>query len=149
MLLADGLNMNTRRKNNSDEMPRLPKGNLLTYLPKLPSPDEVRISENAMVAVPAEEGHGFKVFTWYGGKWVYTCAFRKDDPVISVLNSAYVYLVKALNGLLRAGANLEDEALLLTLGEVTHGVARAKLELSQGVIVPLEKARDKKEQEGK
>jgi hypothetical protein len=129
-------------------MPRLPEGNLLNYLPKLPSPDEVRIPENAMVAVPAEEGGAFKVFTWYEGKWVYTCAFRKDESIIAVLNSAYVYLVKALNGLLRAGANLEDEALLLKLGEVTHGVARAKLELSQGVIVPLEKARDEGEQEG-
>jgi len=131
-----------------NEMPRLPEGNLLNYLPKLPSPDEVRIPENAMVAVPAEEGGAFKVFTWYEGKWVYTCAFRKDESIIAVLNSAYVYLVKALNGLLRAGANLEDEALLLKLGEVTHGVARAKLELSQGVIVPLEKARDEGEQEG-
>lgn len=138
--------MNIHRKNDND-MPRLPKGNLLTYLPKLPSPDEVRISENAMVAVPAEEGNAFKVFIWYEGKWVYTCAYRKDESIIAVLNSAYVYLVKALNGLLRAGASLEDEALLLTLGEVTHGVARAKLELSQGVIVPLEKARDEKEQE--
>lgn len=131
-----------------NEMPRLPEGNQLNYLPKLPSPDEVRIPENAMVAVPAEEGSTFKVFTWYEGKWVYTCAFRKNESVISVLNSVYVYLVKALNGLLRAGANLEDEALLLTLGRVTHDVARAKLELSQGVIVPLEKARDEKEQEG-
>lgn len=143
--------MNIHRKNDND-MPRLPEGNQITYLPKLPSPDEVRIPENAMVAVPAEPGSAlggaFSVYTWYEGKWVYTCAFRKDESVIAVLNSAYVYLVKALNGLLRAGANLEDEALLLTLGEVTHGVARAKLELSQGVIVPLEKARDGKEQEG-
>lgn len=139
--------MNTHRKTDND-MPRLPEGNLLNYLPKLPSPDEVRIPENAMVAVPAEEGGAFKVFTWYEGKWVYTCAFRKDESIIAVLNSAYVYLVKALNGLLRAGANLEDEALLLKLGEVTHGVARAKLELSQGVIAPLEKARDEGEQEG-
>ncbi len=129
-------------------MPRLPEGNQLNYLSKLPSPDEVRIPENAMVAVPAEEGGAFKVFTWYEGKWVYTCAFRKGESIIAVLNSAYVYLVKALNGLLRAGANLEDEALLLTLGRVTHDVARAKLELSQGVIVPLEKARDEGEQEG-
>jgi len=131
-----------------NEMPRLPEGDRLTYLPKLPSPDEVRIPDNAMVAVPAEEGGAFKVFIWYEGKWVYTCAFREEEPVIAVLDSAYVYLVKALNGLLRAGANLEDEALLLTLGRVTHDVARAKLELSQGVIVPLEKARDEKEQEG-
>lgn len=138
--------MNIHRKNDND-MARLPKGNLLTYLPKLPSPDEVRIPDNAMVAVPAEEGYGFKVFTWYGGKWVYTCAFRRDESVIAVLNSAYVYLVKALNGLLQAGANLEDEELLLTLGEITHGVARAKEELSQGVIVPLEKARDGNRQE--
>lgn len=139
--------MNTHRKNDSD-MPRLPEGNLLNYLPKLPTPDEVRIPENAMVAVPAEEGNVYNVYIWYGGRWTYTCAFRKNESVISVLNSAYVYLVKALNGLLRAGAVLEDEALLLTLGEVTHGVARAKEELSQGVIVPLEKARDEKEQEG-
>lgn len=131
-----------------NEMPRLPEGDRLTYLPKLPSPDEVRIPDNAMVAVPAEEGGAFKVFIWYEGKWVYTCAFREEEPVIAVLDSAYVYLVKALNGLLRAGANLEDEALLLTLGRVTHDVARAKLELSQGVIVPLEKARDEKEREG-
>lgn len=131
-----------------NEMPRLPEGNQITYLSKLPSPDEVRIPENAMVAVPAEEGNAYNVYIWYGGRWTYTCAFRKNEPVIAVLNSAYVYLVKALNGLLRAGANLEDEELLLTLGEITHGVARAKLELSQGVIVPLEKARDEKEQEG-
>lgn len=131
-----------------NNLPRLPGGNQLSYLSKLPSPDEVRIPENAMVAVPAEEGGAFKVFTWYEGKWVYTCAFCREEPVIAVLNSAYVYLVKALNGLLRAGANLEDEALLLTLGEVTRGVARAKLALSQGVIVPLEKARDEKEREG-
>ena len=130
------------------DMPRLPEGNQITYLPKLPSPDEVRISENDMVAVPAEEGNAYSVYIWYGGRWTYTCAFRKNESVISVLNSAYVYLVKALNGLLRAGANLEDEALLLTLGEITRGVARAKEELSQGVIVPLEKARDEKEQEG-
>lgn len=130
-----------------NEMPRLLKGNRITYLPELPSADKVRIPENAMVAVPAEEGGAFKVFIWYGGKWVYTCAFRKDESIIAVLNSAYVYLVKALNGLLRAGANLEDEELLLTLGEITHGVARAKEELSQGVIVPLEKARDEGEQE--
>lgn len=140
--------MNIHRKNDSGEMPRLLEGNRLNYLPKLPTPDKVRIPENAMVAVPAEEGSAFKVFTWYEGKWVYTCAFCREEPVIAVLNSAYVYLVKALNGLLRAGANLEDEALLLKLGEVTHGVSRAKLGLSQGVIVPLEKARDEKEQEG-
>lgn len=133
--------MNTHRKSDTD-MPRLPEGNLLNYLPKLPSPDEVRIPENAMVAVPAEEGNACSVYVWYEGKWVYTCAFHKDESVISALNSAYVYLVKALNLLLRAEAALEDEALLLKLGEVTHGVAQAKLELSQGVIVPLEKARD-------
>lgn len=133
--------MNIHRKNDND-MPRLPEGNQITYLPKLPTPDEVRIPENAMVAVPAETGNAFSVYIWYGGRWTYTCAFRKNESVIAVLNSAYVYLVKALNGLLRAGANLEDEALLLTLGEITHGVARAKEELSQGVIVPLEKARD-------
>lgn len=138
--------MNTHRKTDSD-MPRLPEGNQITYLSKLPSPDEVRIPENAMVAVPAEEGNAYNVYIWYEGKWVYTCAFRKNESVIAVLNSAYVYLVKALNGLLRAGANLEDEELLLKLGEITHGVARAKLELSQGVIVPLEKARDEREQE--
>ncbi len=139
--------MNTRRKNDDNDMPRMPEGNRLNYLSKLPSPDEVRIPENAMVAVPAEEGNAFSVYTWYEGKWVYTCAFHKNESVIAVLNSAYVYLVKALNGLLRAGASLENEALLLTLGRVTHGVARAKLELSQGVIVPLEKARDEKGQE--
>lgn len=131
-----------------NEMPRLPKGNRITYLPELPSADKVRTSENAMVAVPADTGNAFNVYIWYEGKWVYTCSFRKNESVISVLNSAYVYLVKALNLLLRAGANLEDEALLLKLGEVTHGVSRAKLELSSGVIVPLEKARDEKEQEG-
>lgn len=138
--------MNTHRKNDSGELPRLPEGNLLNYLPKLPSADEVRIPENAMVAVPAEERNAFSVYIWYGGKWVYTCAFRKDESIIAVLNSAYVYLVKALNLLLRAGANLEDEELLLTLGKITHGVARAKQELSQGVIVPLEKARGGKDE---
>ena len=132
-----------------NELPRLPEGDRLTYLPKLPSPDEVRIPDNAMVAVPAEEGGAFKVFIWYEGKWVYTCAFREEEPVIAVLDSAYIYLVKALNRLKQASASpeMEDEALLLTLGRVTHDVARAKLELSQGVIVPLEKARDEKERE--
>lgn len=139
--------MNIHRKNDSGDMPRLPEGNQITYLSKLPSPDEVRISENAMVAVPAEEGDAFNVYMWYEGKWVYTCAFRKDDSVISVLNDAYVYLVKARNLLLQAGVAMEDETLLLKLGRVSRAVARARHDLAFGVIAPLEKARDEKEQE--
>ena len=132
-----------------NEMSRLPMTTAqIAYLPELPSADKVRIFENDMVAIPAGKDGVFSVYTWHGGKWIYTCSFRKNESVIAVLNSAYVYLVKALNGLLRAGANLEDEELLLTLGEITHGVARAKLDLSQGVIVPLEKARDEKETAG-
>lgn len=118
----------------------------ITYLPKLPPPHEVRLSEGALVATPTGTEAEFHVFTWRGGRWFYEYTVRRaGTALVALLNSAYVYLGKARNQLQQAGAGLEDEALLLKLEKITKDVARARHELAFDVIVPLGKARDEKE----
>ena len=47
------------------------KGFSITYLPELPS-ENIKVEENAVIAVPAEEKNKFKLYTWFENKWVLT-----------------------------------------------------------------------------
>ena len=138
--------MNIHQKNDSDETPGLPKNNSIIYLPELPPVDEVRFSEGTKVAAPAGEKDEYNVYEWQG-RWVYAFTFYKSYPATDALNSAYLYLVKALNRLEQAAAvlDVENEELLLTLGRITKDVARAKRELGFDVIVNNNNHRGEKE----
>ena len=42
----------------------------IIYLPELPSKD-LKVEENTVIAVPAEEKDKFKLYTWFENKWVF------------------------------------------------------------------------------
>lgn len=140
--------MNIHQKNDSDEMPGLPKSNQIIYLPELPTADEFRPSEGARVAVPTGEDE-YNVYVWHRVRWVYSFTCYRRYPAASALDSACLYLGKVLNRLEQAAAVLDvgDEDLLLKLAKITKDVARAKHELAFDVIMPLGKTRDEKKKE--
>ena len=116
------------------------KGYRITYLPEVPSYN--KYPENTVIAVPAEEKNKFKLYTWYEGKWVYTCEINKLDFDLKDLKDIYNDLNNAANKLTKISANTESDEMFLKLGKITNKVLQAMYELADDVIDPFEKTCD-------
>ena len=116
------------------------KGYSITYLPELPSYN--KYPENTVIAVPAEEKNKFKLYTWYEGKWVYTCEINKLDFDLKDLKDIYNDLNNAAKKLNKISANTESDEMFLKLGKITNKVLQAMYELADDVIDPFEKTCD-------
>lgn len=116
------------------------KGYSITYLPELPSYN--KYPENTVIAVPAEEKNKFKLYTWYEGKWVYTCEINKLDFDLKELKDIYNDLNNAAKKLNKISANTESDEMFLKLGKITNKVLQAMYELADDVIDPFEKTCD-------
>ena len=95
-----------------------------------------------MIAVPAEEKNKFKLYTWYEGKWVYTCEINKLDFDLKDLKDIYNDLNNAAKKLNKISANTESDEMFLKLGKITNKVLQAMYELADDVIDPFEKTCD-------
>ena len=117
------------------------KGFSITYLPELPSKD-IKVEENAVIAVPAEEKDKFKLYTWFENKWVLTTTIYKSDFDLKDLKDIYNDLNNAANKLTKISANTESNEMFLKLGKITNKVLQAMYELADDVIDPFEKTCD-------
>lgn len=113
----------------------------IIYLPELPSKD-IKVEENAVIAVPAEEKDKFKLYTWFENKWVLTTTIYKSDFDLKDLKDIYNDLNNAANKLTKISANTESNEMFLKLGKITNKVLQAKYELADDVIDPFEKTCD-------
>lgn len=123
---------------NINEITKTLKGCSITYLPELPPADKYMAPDNAMIAVPAEKGK-FNIYTWYEGKWVYTCSFNKSDFDLKDLKDAYNDLDNAIKKLTKISANTENGEMFLKLSKIANKVLQAKYELADDVLEPFEK----------
>lgn len=105
----------------------------ITYLPELPSAD-IKVEENAVIAVPTKEKGKFSVYTWFENRWVLTTTIYKSDFDLKDLKDVYNDLNKAANKLTKIAADIENEELFLKLSKITNKVLQAKYELSDDVI---------------
>lgn len=117
------------------------KGFSITYLPELPSKD-LKVEENTVIAVPAEEKDKFKLYTWFENKWVLTTTIYKSDFDLKDLKDIYNDLNNAANKLTKISANTESNEMFLKLSKITNKVLQAKYELADDVIEPFEKTCD-------
>lgn len=117
------------------------KGYSITYLPELP-PADVKVEENTVIAVPAEEKDKFKLYTWFENKWVLTTTIYKSDFDLKDLKDIYNDLNNAVNKLTKIAANTESNEMFLKLGKITNKVLQAMYELADDVIDPFEKTCD-------
>lgn len=117
------------------------KGFSITYLPELPSKD-LKVEENTVIAVPAEEKDKFKLYTWFENKWVLTTTIYKSDFDLKDLKDVYNDLNKATNKLTKISANTESNEMFLKLSKITNNVLQAMYELAADVIDPFEKTCD-------
>lgn len=117
------------------------KGFSITYLPELPS-ENIKVEENAVIAVPAEEKNKFKLYTWFENKWVLTTTIYKSDFDLKDLKDIYNDLNNAANKLTKISANTESNEMFLKLGKITNKVLQAMYELADDVIDPFEKTCD-------
>lgn len=113
----------------------------ITYLPELPSKD-LKVEENTVIAVPAEEKNKFKLYTWFENKWVLTTTIYKSDFDLKDLKDIYNDLNNAANKLTKISANTESNEMFLKLGKITNKVLQAMYELADDVIDPFEKTCD-------
>jgi len=113
----------------------------ITYLPELPSAD-LKVEENTVIAVPAEEKNKFKLYTWFENKWVLTTTIYKSDFDLKDLKDIYNDLNNAANKLTKISANTESNEMFLKLGKITNKVLQAMYELADDVIDPFEKTCD-------
>lgn len=113
----------------------------IIYLPELPSKD-IKVEENAVIAVPAEEKNKFKLYTWFENKWVLTTTIYKSDFDLKDLKDIYNDLNNAANKLTKISANTESNEMFLKLGKITNKVLQAMYELADDVIEPFEKTCD-------
>lgn len=113
----------------------------ITYLPELPSKD-LKVEENTVIAVPAEEKNKFKLYTWFENKWVLTTTIYKSDFDLKDLKDIYNDLNNAVNKLTKISANTESNEMFLKLGKITNKVLQAMYELADDVIDPFEKTCD-------
>ena len=113
----------------------------ITYLPELPSKD-LKVEENTVIAVPAEEKDKFKLYTWFENKWVLTTTIYKSDFDLKDLKDIYNDLNNAANKLTKISANTESNEMFLKLGKITNKVLQAMYELADDVIDPFEKTCD-------
>ena len=117
------------------------KGFSITYLPELPSKD-LKVEENTVIAIPAEEKDKFKLYTWFENKWVLTTTIYKSDFDLKDLKDIYNDLNNAVNKLTKISANTESNEMFLKLGKITNKVLQAMYELADDVIDPFEKTCD-------
>jgi hypothetical protein len=113
----------------------------IIYLPELPSKD-IKVEENAVIAVPAEEKDKFKLYTWFENKWVLTTTIYKSDFDLKDLKDIYNDLNNAANKLTKISANTESNEMFLKLSKITNNVLQAMYELADDVIEPFEKTCD-------
>ena len=113
----------------------------IIYLPELPSKD-LKVEENTVIAVPAEEKDKFKLYTWFENKWVLTTTIYKSDFDLKDLKDIYNDLNNAVNKLTKISANTESDEMFLKLGKITNKVLQAMYELADDVIDPFEKTCD-------
>lgn len=113
----------------------------IIYLPELPSAD-IKVEENAVIAVPAEEKDKFKLYTWFENKWVLTTTIYKSDFDLKDLKDIYNDLNNAANKLTKISANTESNEMFLKLGKITNKVLQAMYELADDVLEPFEKTCD-------
>lgn len=113
----------------------------IIYLPELPSKD-LKVEENTVIAVPAEEKDKFKLYTWFENKWVLTTTIYKSDFDLKDLKDIYNDLNNAANKLTKISANTESNEMFLKLGKITNKVLQAMYELADDVIDPFEKTCD-------
>ena len=113
----------------------------IIYLPELPSKD-LKVEENTVIAVPAEEKDKFKLYTWFENKWVLTTTIYKSDFDLKDLKDIYNDLNNAVNKLTKISANTESNEMFLKLGKITNKVLQAMYELADDVIDPFEKTCD-------
>lgn len=109
----------------------------IIYLPELPSND-VKVEENAVIALPGEKKGQFKLYTWFENEWVYTASIDKSDFDIKELKSAYDDLSNAVKKLIKIAADTENDEVFSKLSKITTKILQAKYELSDDVIDPLE-----------
>jgi hypothetical protein len=117
------------------------KGYSITYLPELPSKD-LKVEENTVIAVPAEEKDKFKLYTWFENKWVLTTTIYKSDFDLKDLKDIHNDLNNAANKLTKISANTESNEMFLKLSKITNKVLQAMYELADDVIYPFEKTCD-------
>lgn len=117
------------------------KGFSITYLPELPSKD-LKVEENTVIAVPAEEKDKFKLYTWFENKWVLTTTIYKSDFDLKDLKDIYNDLNNAANKLTKISANTESNEMFLKLSKITNNVLQVMYELAADVIDPFEKTCD-------
>ena len=113
----------------------------IIYLPELPSKD-LKVEENTVIAIPAEEKDKFKLYTWFENKWVLTTTIYKSDFDLKDLKDIYNDLNNAVNKLTKISANTESNEMFLKLGKITNKVLQAMYELADDVINPFEKTCD-------
>lgn len=113
----------------------------IIYLPELPSKD-IKVEENTVIAIPAEEKDKFKLYTWFENKWVLTTTIYKSDFDLKDLKDIYNDLNNAANKLTKISANTESNEMFLKLGKITNKVLQAMYELADDVIEPFEKTCD-------
>lgn len=113
----------------------------IIYLPELPSKD-LKVEENTVIAVPAEEKDKFKLYTWFENKWVLTTTIYKSDFDLKDLKDIYNDLNNAVNKLTKISANTESNEMFLKLGKITNKVLQAMYELADDVLEPFEKTCD-------
>ena len=113
----------------------------IIYVPELPSKD-IKVEENAVIAVPAEEKDKFKLYTWFENKWVLTTTIYKSDFDLKDLKDIYNDLNNAANKLTKISANTESNEMFLKLGKITNKVLQAMYELADDVLEPFEKTCD-------
>ena len=113
----------------------------IIYVPELPSKD-IKVEENAVIAVPAEEKDKFNIYTWFENKWVLTTTIYKSDFDLKDLKDIYNDLNNAANKLTKISANTESNEMFLKLGKITNKVLQAMYELADDVLEPFEKTCD-------
>ena len=113
----------------------------IIYLPELPSKD-LKVEENTVIAVPAEEKDKFKLYTWFENKWVLTTTIYKSDFDLKDLKDIYNDLNNAANKLTKISANTESNEMFLKLSKITNNVLQAMYELADDVLEPFEKTCD-------
>jgi hypothetical protein len=113
----------------------------IIYLPELPSKD-IKVEENTVIAIPAEEKDKFKLYTWFENKWVLTTTIYKSDFDLKDLKDIYNDLNNAANKLTKISANTESNEMFLKLSKITNNVLQAMYELADDVIEPFEKTCD-------
>lgn len=113
----------------------------ITYLPEFP-PEDIKVEENTVIAVPGEKKGQFKLYMWFENKWVYTSFIDKSDFDLKELKDAYDDLSNAVKRLIKISANTENDELSSKLSKITTKILQAKYELADDVIEPFEKTCD-------